>query len=70
MKDGSTYYGILGTVMAFVSQWLDTLNVLIQLIAGVGGLALLFYSIQVKRLEKRKLKKELNEKEDLSKEPV
>lgn len=62
--------GCIGAIMAFVSPFLTDLGLIIQVIAGLGGLVLLGYSIAHKhtqlRQEIRKLKKMEEDEENFT----
>lgn len=56
--------GCLGAILAFISPFLTDLGLIIQVIAGLGGLILLAYSIRHKHIQLKKELKELKKLED------
>lgn len=53
--------GIIGAILAFISPWLTELGLIVQIMAGIGGLILVGFGIYYKRLQIKKLKKELGD---------
>jgi len=67
MKDFTdTIVGFFGFVVAIVPQFLELIDASVKIAAGIGGLALLYYSIQHKRLQIKKEKEQSkhNEKDN------
>lgn len=47
--------GYIGAVIAILAPFIDEFMIVGQLLALVGGLVLVYYSIRVKQLEKKRL---------------
>lgn len=64
MKDFTdTITGVSGFIIAVIPQYIETLDSSVKILAGIGGLALLWYSIQLKRLQIKKEKEQSKQNE-------
>lgn len=67
IQDNHHTHGLLGFILAFLSPWIGELGLIVQTLAGILGLVLLIHAIRHKRLEIKKLKKEIDDYYDAKK---
>lgn len=61
ISENSPTYGLVGFVIAILSPLVSELGIVIQVLAGLCGLILMIHAIFYKRLQIKKLKKEMED---------